>query len=190
MLRTNARALLSFLWPFTPRLVGFLTRLPPLTLSDLHASPRSQGDMYNMYLLREAVKVTPIPLAIILTNIWDLSDVPVNCGTDHRFRTRADLGRVMRCLRLPPMIQLLNGQWIQRERAFLYFIRRMASVMTVNQLITIGFGGDPPLWRRVLDSMAKHIADTLGFKLDPANIGFFSNRFNLYSEAIRNKVNV
>jgi hypothetical protein len=30
------------------------------------------------------------------------------------------------------MIQLLNGQWIQRERAFLYFIRRMASVMTVN----------------------------------------------------------
>jgi len=41
-----------------------------------------------------------------------------------------------------------------------------------------------------LDGQAKHIADTLGFKLDPANIGFFSNRFNLYSEAIRNKVNV
>jgi len=145
--------------------------------------------MYKLYLLRVAVTVAPIPLVINLTTIWDLSDVPVNCGTDYRFRTRADLGRVMRCLRLPPMIQLSNGQWIQRERAFLYFIRRMASVMTVNQLITIGFGGDPPLWGRVLDFMAKHIADTLGFKLDPVNIGFFSNRFNLYSEAIRNKVN-
>jgi hypothetical protein len=58
--------------------------------------------MIKLWLLRVAVKVAPIPLAINLTTIWDLSDVPVNCGTDYRFRTRADLGRVMRCLRLPP----------------------------------------------------------------------------------------
>lgn len=96
--------------------------------------------------------------------------MPENCGTDYRFRTRAHLMRVMNCLRLPPSIQLSNGQWIGKERAFLYFIRRLASVMTVNQLIALGFGGDPRLWGRVLDWMAKHIARTLGYKLEPANI--------------------
>ena len=72
VLRATVRALSSFLWPCTPRLAGFLTRLPPLTISDLHARPRSQDDMCTLWLRRVAVKVAPIPLAINLATIWDL----------------------------------------------------------------------------------------------------------------------
>jgi hypothetical protein len=144
--------------------------------------------MFRLYVLMVAEKMS-LPPTIVPITISTLNDVEPFCGTDYRFRTRDHLRRVMLCLRLPTIITLENGSKILRERAFLYFIRRMAFVGTVQQLMTLGFGGDAPLWGRVLKYMAKHIADTLGFKLEPSNIGFFEGRHAYYSEAIQKKAN-
>ena len=95
----------------------------------------------------------------------------------------------MKCLNLPETIRLDGGGLIGKERAFLYFIRRMATVGTVRQLMTEGFAGNSPLWSRVFQHMVTHVDTVMGHKLAPANVGFFANRFHLYSEAIRKKVN-
>lgn len=76
--------------------------------------------MYRLWLLRVAERALPIPPEIKLDTIHSINDVPENCGTDYRFRARADLRRVMNSLRLPPSIQLSNGLWIGRERALFY----------------------------------------------------------------------
>jgi len=118
------------------------------------------------------------------------SQITFSTFTCHRLRITFSL--------LPPFFHLTgghvsslvaNGQYVQKELAFVYFIRRLASVCTVNQLIQLGFGRDPPFWGRVLKWMAAHIATTLGHKLEPSNISFFAARFPGYSKAIREKVN-
>jgi hypothetical protein len=135
-----------------------------------------------------ATKVT-LPQQVSVRTIFGLTEVPENCGTDYRFRTRNDMRRVMNCLRLPDMIELETGQYVQKELAFVYFIRRLAAVCTVNHLIQLGFGRNPPFWGRVLKWMAAHIARVLGYKLDASNIAFFAARFPGYAEAIRVQVN-
>ena len=96
----------------------------------------------------------------------------------------------MNCLDLPGIIQIGgNGEKILKERAFIYFTRRMATVCPVNTPISLGFGGRPPYWSRVFATMSVLIDKKLGFKLCPSNIGFFAGRFDMYAEAIRVKVN-
>ena len=130
-----------------------------------------------------------IPRVIQEATIRGLADVPENCGTDYRFRTRADLKRVMDCCRFPSMVTLDNGQRAPKELCFVFFVRRLASVCTVNHLIQLGFGRDPPFWGRVIKAVAQHIKNDLGCLLEPSNISRFQPRFGMYSESIRVVVN-
>ena len=149
----------------------------------------SQGDMLRLYFLMTCEMRRTIPPVIHEATIRGLADVPENCGTEYRFRTRSHLKRVMDCCRFPSMVTLDNGQRAPKDLCFVFFVRRLASVCTVNQLIQLGFGRDPPFWSRVIKAVARHIKNELGCLLEPSNISRFQPRFDMYSEAIRVMVN-
>ena len=116
-----------------------------------------------------------------------ITDLPEQCGTDFRFRSRDDLKRVLDCMKMPTHLGPFdNGAYCAREWGFIYSIRRMSSVDPVRSLMNT-LGGDPPMWSRVFKWTSEFVADTLGWKLEARGLSFFQPRFEMYTEAIRNK---
>ena len=66
--------------------------------------------MLRLYFLMTCEMRRTIPPVIHEATIRGLADVPENCGTEYRFRTRSHLKRVMDCCRFPSMVTLDNGQ--------------------------------------------------------------------------------
>ena len=60
------------------------------------------------------------------------------------------------------MVTLDNDQRAPKDLCFVFFVRRLTSVCTVNQLIQLGFGRDPPFLSRVIKAVARHIKNELG----------------------------
>ena len=75
--------------------------------------------------------------------------VPEFCGSEYRFRTRADLIKKFRLLQIPAQCgPFQNRGKVPGEKCFLYFLRRMCSTMTIKQLIESEFGGEKSTWSR------------------------------------------
>ena len=147
-----------------------------------------QFDIFKVYA-RLVGERQPIPRTLRVVVYRLLDDVPVNCGTEFRFRTRAQLRRVMFSLDLPAHLgPFPNGQCCEREWGFLFFMRRMASVNTVLSLME-QFGGDPGKWSRVIKWLSEYIANKFRCKMEAKGLEFFQTRFGLYSESIRQKAN-
>ena len=147
-----------------------------------------QEELVSEYLSVVAERL-PVPFHIHVPVYRMLDDLPMNCGTDFRFRTQDTLRRVMDCMKLPAHLGPFdNGSYCDREWGFIYFIRRMSSVDPVRALMDT-LGGNPPMWSRVFGWMAEFIADTMGWKLEARGLAFFQPRFAMYAEAIRNKAN-
>ena len=97
-----------------------------------------------------------MPAALFASNIrqnCSLAQTLDVCGTDFRFRRRADLKRVMDALRLPEVCGPFdNGRTLPREACFLYTIRRTAIVGRTREL-RLYFGGEKTMWSRAYRSL-------------------------------------
>ncbi len=94
-----------------------------------------------------------MPPALFASNIrrnCELAQILDYCGTEFRFRRRADLKRVMDCLGLPERCGPFdNGRTLPREACFLYLLRRIALVGRTRELRAF-FGGEKSMWSRAL----------------------------------------
>lgn len=113
--------------------------------------------------------------------------LPEACGTLFRFRTKADLARIIAGLEIPYELRLPNGSVELGETAFLMLLRRLASTATIQELIAL-HGSEKSRWSRTVYEMA----DWLYIKWWILLAGIPQSavdRFPLYAKAIEDVAN-
>ena len=75
--------------------------------------------------------------------------MPAHCGTEFRFRHRQEFQDLFDLLQFPQYLELSNGSRMLSETAFMWTVRRLASIANLKELMahTTGsghmFGGEP-----------------------------------------------
>lgn len=117
-----------------------------------------------------------------------IASLPDDVQTTYRFRTKDHLVRLITALRIPLVCKLSNGSVFNGEELFLFFLRRLCCLKTINDLVVDEFGGDPSAWARGFNWMAKWICSTWHHKLTN-NFAYWAPSFATFAEKIRVYVN-
>jgi hypothetical protein len=81
---------------------------------------------------------------------------PSRCGTKYRFRSKEDMLRLFKVLRIPAMFSLDNGEKISGEHLFLVFMSRMTKATGLEELVE-EYGRSKSVLSRGLYAMARFL---------------------------------
>jgi hypothetical protein len=144
-------------------------------------------DFIEVYIDRMYRRAHVLPRPV-RRHITIANHVPEFCGEDYRFQSRSDVTRLFVSLHWPQRIGPFdNGQYLDGQISFLYFIRRVTSTCRVCDLIR-EFGRDKSLWSRVFKWGVRFLESEFEATLDEYHNEHVI-RFPQYAEAIRVEVN-
>jgi len=123
--------------------------------------------------------VRPLPQRFLI-NIEN--HCPSKCGTKYRFRSREDMIRLFKVLRIPEMFKLSNGSKVAGEHLFLVFMTRLAHSSSFDDLVE-EYGRDTTTWGRGIQAMARFLYSEHKAKIRNS-VFKWADEFPVFAEAM------